>query len=269
MLMAAREASQAAVSSCARGSVTLPTAQMPGMVVRPCSSVLTNLPLGWSWVAAPRWRRSVVRDGCCGDEQCNAGDEATVCEAQAGECVVDDDESVDWCGDRFDVDRREGGACLIFESCPVGEQDDVRGPVPDGRCLFDGVGSGVENAEGLVGDLVAVAGGAVQDVVAPAGFDAFHVGKAVGQASREQQAACGQIGAVGQPEAEALVDRVDIEHLGVDEVAAVAGDLLATAVDEIPLRPRVVPGSSRQPTQGCRRRLRGRRTPPSRSSDPR
>ena len=203
MAIAAADPSPAAVMTWARGLVAFPAAQTPGTLVAPVASTWTQ-PV--SRTVQPRSMSRVSLGTLRSDEHGGAGHDAATRYDDTGEVIVVDGEAddglvddADGAGDElFALGRSQGGA--------VGEQDNVVGPQPDEVGVRQGLGGGGlvagQDTDGLVGDFVAVAVGAVEEVASPSLADAGDVGDPVSEAGGHQYRA----GLEGGP-----VDQSDLE----------------------------------------------------------
>ena len=100
--------------------------------------------------------------------------------------------------------------------------------------MLDGVRGAAEYAEALVADLVPVAVGAVEEVAAPALADAREVGELVAEPGGDQDPPGGQCLPVGQGELEAaVVTGPDVGDGAADQLAAVAGHLVAAGREQL------------------------------------
>ena len=206
----------------ARGSTTLPAAHTPATVVRPVASTVTQPSV--SSVAPRPTRRDVVRDEAGWHEQRVAGDDASVAHLHAAQPVaVVDDELVDGAFDDADGPGEQLGPFGGGEDVGRGEVDEVVGPLANDLGVADRARAATEDAELPVGDLVAVAVGAVQDVAGPPVAEAGDVGQLVAQAGCDEQPPCRDPAPVGEEDPEPV--RAVGHQVGddaVDDVAAVA-----------------------------------------------
>ncbi len=96
--------------------------------------------------------------------------------------------------------------------------------------MHDGVGLGSKHPEGLVAYLPAVAVGAVQEIPAPALADSRDLGQLVAEAGCDQDPPRPQHLSASETNKEAARD---LEHLLVDQLDAVPGDLLPPCGEKV------------------------------------
>ena len=238
MAMAAAEPSPAAVMTWARGLTAFPAAQAPGMLVPPVASTAT--PAVVVSRAAEVGEQRVVGDEPRSDEHGGSGNHLTGCQFDPGEAVVLDDEA----GDRSVDDSDGAGGELLSlrrgEGIPVGEVDDVVGPLTDEVGMGERFWRTAEDAQGLFSDLVAVAVRAVEQISAPPFAHAGEVRGIVAQTRGDQDTTAPHSGPVVEPDVEAHPpgagmgrvwrDRVDAAG---QQVPAVAGDLVPTCGQQL------------------------------------
>ena len=137
-------------------------------------------------------------------------------------------------GDDPDVTSGQLLGLLVGQvRCGVGEQRDVRRPLPKQQGLVHGPRSGAEHADGLVPDLPPVAVRAVQHVAAPLLPYTGNVGQLVDQPGGHQQPPRGDEAAVVEGDVEPVRGAAHALGLAGQHQATVVLDLLAAGADQL------------------------------------
>ena len=147
------------------------------------------------------------------------------------------DQAGDGCVDEPDVPRGETLALFAGQWNAAAEVHDVVRPLSDQVRVSHGLGASPQDTERLIADLMAMAVRAMQYVTTPALADSWNVWCLVAQASGDDQAPSPQRGTVVDEHLEPRVavpgsERLDPRHGAVDEMTAVAGDLIPSGGQE-------------------------------------